>query len=1818
MWRFVLSVSIFCLAYGQLIAGFEPYSGRWSAFCKYSAKLSSGYLLIEDTALTFISYHLPHQHGHKVHTNNEQNRLIGHVHRMAFINGKASGFTALEPASHKSNYFIGNEPALWARDVQDFRILVLNDLYPGIDLQLELKDGNLKSSFVVHPGARASQIALRYSGITDAGLSAAGSFSYQTDMGRYTETAPVSWLETESGKQFIESSFLWDEHQSVLKFNVKQSSGGKKLIIDPTLVFSSYTGATADNWGFTAAPDESGHLYAGGIVFDFRSAYQPGTGTGSYPLVGPFQSAFGGGNFDISISKFSPDGRNLIYSTYLGGNGDDYPHSLIVNRQNELILMGSTTSSNYPLSSNAYDASYNGLSDLVVSKLNASGNALIGSTYLGGSDDDGQNISAGLEANYGDNVRGEIIIGNDGSLILGSSTYSADFPVTGSGVQPLKRGGQEGCLAGLSPDLDSLYWSTFFGGDGEDAVYSVKQNRAGEIYLCGGSTSSNILRSATGYLSSAQGGVDGFLVQLNSNGSSYLHGTYLGTPSYDQAYFVDLDPQEDVYVVGQTGGQYPFSTAVFAVPGSGQFIHQFNPDLNISRMSTVFGSGSNQINISPTAFMVDSCYNIYVSGWGGNTNQFFNPLMGTTQNLPITAGAFQTVTDGSDLYFIVLNAGASGLLYATYFGGNAPVGEHVDGGTCRFSKGGTIYSAVCSGCGGNSLFPTTPGVWSNTNASLNCNLSGLKMDLNITSVRIDSIDASPNFSGCVPLTVQFVPQTANAMNYFWDFGNGDTSTAPNPIYTYLDTGVYRVRLLAVDSNSCNFSDTAYTTVVVRDDSIRADFTPSLRSNCLLREISASAPSFSPSSRFEWDFGDGSQSRNDSVMHQYSGPGRYLLSLKIIDSAACNVLDVRDTLIEILPVLEASLASSDSSLCIPASVSLSANSSQAGLFSWDFGDGSQLDTTATQLSHVFLNPGIYQIRFIVRDSLTCNLSDTGSVLFTARNDSLNTNFSPSVFTDCNNLSFSAQSPLNLAGTSYEWQFGDGNSSSGISANHIYNVPGNFSVSLLASNPLACNSPDSFSVPVRLAPPLQVDIQFPDTGGCAPFLIGLSASGGAVSTLFNWESGNGNFLSGNHLTFTYPIPGTYRLRLLATDTTFCNSISADSVLINIPADSLNTDFRPGMEINCVNRTIRAFAPPNLAGTTVRWLCGDGSVYTSDTLFHTYATAGTYVVELQLFNPLSCAVRDTGSYPVTILPFRNTAADFGDRLGCIPLVLNFRDSATAPAIYSWDFGDGNQASGNPVSHTYQNIGLYNGSLILTDSLSCNLRDTFLFQVQAVADSVNAGFNPGLNRYGCDSMVLNAIADYPGASRYRWQLGNLTSSGPQFNFSTSTPGRYRLYLEVEDSSRLCLPLARDSFDFTLDLFSSYARISDTIGCVPFSFSFASGSNQDSGVNFSWYENGILLSNDSSGNTTLRQPGTYTVQAIISDTALCFETDTFNFNLLVKNDSVEAILDTAVLDYCPPYRLAFRANGTGTQTLWYTDQGDSGSSRTDTLEFTQAGIYRIHLIETDSSRCYVSDTSSKSVRFLPLLEPTLMVDSNACSGDLIEFRAEPGSPAAAYFWTLDGIEISRAQAGSISLTAGSFVLALQLIDSQSCNIELNRSVAINILNQPVAYFTLPSDTLGYGEIMQAVQQSSGNNNWQWITTQGIFSEDSIINLPANVIGQNTLCLIAGNSDICFDTLCATYEVTFRSLIGVPNAFSPNGDGVNDIVYVEGEGIKTMNWRIFNRWGELVFQSLDQKTGWDGNWRGSLQDMDTYSWDLSVILVNNRAIRMNGNLTLLR
>jgi gliding motility-associated-like protein len=605
------------------------------------------------------------------------------------------------------------------------------------------------------------------------------------------------------------------------------------LIIDPTLIFSSFSGSFANNFGYSATFDSKGFLYSGSSVFGQQ-----------YPTTyGAYDTIFGGGTVDIAISKFDTTGTFMVYSTYIGGNEDELPHSLIVNSFDELYIMGTTSSTDFPTTIDCYDSSFNGGSavfmnnglgvnynngsDIFITHLNSDGSSLLGSTYIGGSDNDGLNSTNEepteniLRYNYADEVRGEIEIDANNNIYIGSCTRSLDFPTSNNTFQPSYGGGDlDGCIFKFDNSLKNLIWSSFLGGEEHDAIYSIALDDSLNMFCSGGTNSTLFPVSQNAYQNTFQGGrSDGFITHITSNGQQKISSTYYGSNEYDQIFFIDLDRQNNCYLFGQTEIQDSsfIENAQWSVPGSGQFVSKIYYDLTDRYYSTVFGSG-NGINISPTAFLVDLCNKMYLAGWGGAVNNLgiLDNNAGYTNDMPISSDAFQgTTSDSSDFYIMVIEDDASGFVYGSYFGGDLS-SEHVDGGTSRFDRKGKIYQAICAGCGGNSDLPTEPsGVVSPINNS-SCNLGVFKMEFELPYVLADF---EPPSLGCAPITHNFVNTSVfqSSSNFTWNFGDGNESNEVNPSHTFQEAGNYQVQLIVDDNATCNFSDTISKTVLVIGD-----------------------------------------------------------------------------------------------------------------------------------------------------------------------------------------------------------------------------------------------------------------------------------------------------------------------------------------------------------------------------------------------------------------------------------------------------------------------------------------------------------------------------------------------------------------------------------------------------------------------------------------------------------------------------------------------------------------------------------------------------------------------------------------------------------------------------------------------------------------------------------------------------------------------------------------------------------------------------------------------------------------------------------------
>ena len=829
---------LFCLILSSIFGQEEgvwihPNKGQWQDPILYKIELNCGEMFLEKDGFTYALNDFKSQKSHN-HTDNDKNKSLkfesqiirSHIIRSKFIGSTWKGEKIEKEASnHYRNYFQGNDKSKWVSNVKSFHTVQLNDFYPKIDLLVEGKTSNLKYSFIVQPNTDISQIQYEIKGANSVNIDKEGNLHITNRFGEIIEQRPIAWTIINERKQYHKVNFHLENNTISFRFP-EGFDKNRRLIIDPSLTFSSFSGSTADNWGMTATPDNQSNLCAGGIVFNDGGIYPVTTGAFDTEINGGDSYVLGGTipGFDISISKFNKQGTDLLYSTYIGGSSNEAPHSLVSSANGELYIMGVTSSPNFPVTSRAYDETFNGGdkilenelfyngADIFVSKLSADGKTMLGSTYIGGTGTDGIN-SSDLNYNYGDPFRGEIIIGENDNIYISSTTQSVDFPTINAAQNSLN-GLQDAVVFKLNSDLSAMAWSTYFGGSGVETGNSIQQAPSGEIYIAGGTNSTNLPFLIGNDLSYNGGIADGYLTRLNQQSGNVIGGTYMGLNEYDQAYFVQIDVNNDVYVFGQTESDWPITAGHYGTPNSGQFIRKYTQDLTTISWTTMIGAGTGHPEISPTAFLVSNCSDIYLSGWGGKINVLYSKQASNSSTLGFstTNDAFQNTTNGHNFYVAVLGNESTYLKYASFMGGLSSSYNHVDGGTSRFDKSGRIYHAVCGACGGDaSGFTTTAGVFSPQNKSKNCNLAAFKFELNNYIPTIGTTDSML----CMPAPLICKNSISNGNAFLWDFGDGITSRSLNPTHYYLNPGTYTIKLIVKDTVNCNTKDSVYFQVKVK-------------------------------------------------------------------------------------------------------------------------------------------------------------------------------------------------------------------------------------------------------------------------------------------------------------------------------------------------------------------------------------------------------------------------------------------------------------------------------------------------------------------------------------------------------------------------------------------------------------------------------------------------------------------------------------------------------------------------------------------------------------------------------------------------------------------------------------------------------------------------------------------------------------------------------------------------------------------------------------------------------------------------------------------
>ena len=1124
-------------ALAQNALDFVENKGQWNSVIKFKGDLSNGAFFLRQTGFTVLQYNnadlvklsesmhgIPVDEAVKTGGGNLKtsassgaslygkpvseaaDTVHGHAYTVDFVGANPlAQIVADKPQPTYNNYFIGDDPAAWKGDCKIYNAVTFKDVYPNIDIKYYSESGYLKYEFVVRPGGDPSQIVMQIVGADKLSLKS-NELIIKTSVNEVKELSPYTFQYTGTERKQIDCRYVLTGN--TVRFNIKKFSAQSTLVIDPTLIFASFSGSVSDNWGYTATYGRDGTFYAGGIVFQTGFPVSPGAFQTTYRPSQANESSF----WNMGIIKFSSNGSQRMYATYLGGSNKDQPHSLFVDTDGNLVVAGRTTSTNYPLFPTTASFGTPGGWDIVVTKFNATGTALIGSIKVGGSGDDGFNTTdshtastpTGLVNNYGDDARSEVILDNSNNIYLASCTQSSNFFTTGNAQQKTFGGKQDAVLLKINPSCNTVQYSSYLGGSDFDAGFVLALNPSTQdIYMAGGTFSSDFPGNKSGVYQPVFGGgsSDGFVAEFSNDGSVLRRSTFVGTSGLDIIFGIQFDKFSYPYIMGTTTGNWPIKNAAYSVPNSKQFITKMEKDLSGLVYSTVFGTNSGTPNISPVAFLVDRCENVYVSGWGKDIIGKYN--LSSVSGMPVTRDALKAVPDESDFYFIVIKRNASQLLYGTFYGQNGRFGEHVDGGTSRFDQNGIIYQAICANCRASDSpkpqWPTTPGAWccssgrAAATSGSQCNLAALKISFNFAGVASGVrafINAVFDTTGCVPLRIQFRDTVLNAQHYEWDFGDGSAGVKTDSFeidHTYNLVGNYRVRLIAIDSTTCNIRDTSFTTIIVRDNRAQLDFNPVKLPPCQSLTYRFDNLSVAPAAvpfhdqSFIWDFGDKTPriiAGLASVQHTYLAVGTYTVKMIVLDTNYCNTPDSVVKELRISPQVKAQFTSPPFG-CAPYTATFTNSSLGGQTFTWDFGDGT--GSSLSSPKHLYTTVGTYVVKLKAYDSSTCNLQDSTQLTITVQtNPTALFTASPSVPVQNTPVTFTNTS---RNASRYKWEFGDGDSlltTSTADITHQYNTSGKFNACLIAFNAAGCSDTLCQSVTTIVVPQLDIPNAFTPLG------------------------------------------------------------------------------------------------------------------------------------------------------------------------------------------------------------------------------------------------------------------------------------------------------------------------------------------------------------------------------------------------------------------------------------------------------------------------------------------------------------------------------------------------------------------------------------------------------------------------------------------------------------------------------------------------------------------------------------------------------------------
>lgn len=1081
--------------------------------------------------------------------------------------------------------------------------------------------------------------------------------------------------------------------------------------------------------------------------------------------------------------------------------------------------------------------------------------------------------------------------------------------------------------------------------------------------------------------------------------------------------------------------------------------------------------------------------------------------------------------------------------------------------------------------------------------------------------------SSPDTIICPNTNVGFInASTGIGLKYKWELGEGDFSNLQVPLKVFRNPGRYDISLEVTDTANC--VSTLKLPEYIFVGGANADFEVSDSfASCPPLRVSFKNKSVGAISS-QWIFGNGNTSSLDNPVQTYTDLGTFNPMLIITGNGGCT-----DTLVKQIRIQgpTGTITYGPLSGCPPVEVQFSSNTKNVKTYIWDFSDGVTEFTSDSTIKHTYLNPGTYRPRVILEDGQSCRISIFGSEdIKIVGVRSFIKELPDYVYCDSVTIAFQDSSITNDQIKRWKWDFGDGDTSALANPKHTFNKPGRYTVSLYVETFDNCNSISTLpgEVVIASSPRIAMDM---DTSFCLPGELLFSANqlnNDTTNLEWYWDFGNG-ITSQKEFpdSVLYDKKGIYYPFVMVRDNYGCQDSTSSKITVDEKAEIYIRNI--GNNQFCNTGTV-AFQDSAVNASVINkwnWDFGDGSFSNDKNPVHTYTKVGRYEVTLNVETDRNCVSSYILPGEIIIAP-SPTMLIGTDTAVCSPGNIIFSSNPANPdtlgVTYHWDFGNGTTSKEqNPGNVLYNNKGTYRVSLNTVNSYGC--RDS-AFRIINVNEKPNVVLADLSIMEFCDSARINfrenVISTDPIVSRI-WNFGDGTTStlqNPVHEFKKA--GRYFVSLEVVTTNN-CVNNNTFSKPIIISESPKISTGSDTTFCIPENIYLSAQWNNPDTSRLVWrweLGNGTTSDMQVPGLLMYKTPGTFITRVTATNEYGC--TDNM-VRQIIANDTPKISVSGGQL-ICRNASTQLVANGAN-QFIWDAQSSLSCiNCPNPTATPLSSTTYRV----TGSNGTGIGCERSKEI-LVKVIEPLRVSASRGdslCIGESYQLSASGGD---VYVW--------HPETG-LSATNIPNPLARP---QQTTNYRLLVSDSLNCFRDtlyvPIVVFPVPEIKILEKKITGIVgtrvvinTESKNVTRWRWNPAIGL----SCAGCPQpelNITQPITYRVLATNpggceskDEVVIEPICSAEDIF------MPNTFSPNGDGRNDLFYPMGQGVSAIkSLRIFNRWGEMVFErsnlnANDPSAGWDGTYKGRPLNPDVYVYILVVLCYNNETLDIKGNVTLLK